>query len=207
MWEATSAWLDEQCYVLAQDPNLWTLGRRRGGCPNLTTRLQGRCLQQTFVALSFSHRGKNPRGCLLPLPQTLQRNCQPPGLWGILRVLTLGCFTEVVKANLSGGKVHAYMYVRMYRERKKRQREGIFSASQNASSCRFPKFLSRSYYSELCPQRLVLPVLSVFEWNHTVCALPRLASFVSVLRLSASSMESTIYHFPPGVKIAKTPSN
>ena len=41
MWDATSAWFDEQCHVRAQDPNQRNTGPPAAERANLTTRPRG----------------------------------------------------------------------------------------------------------------------------------------------------------------------
>ena len=51
MWDAASAWSDEQCHVRAQDSNQRNTGPPAAECANLTTRPRGHPLPYAFLTL------------------------------------------------------------------------------------------------------------------------------------------------------------
>ena len=57
MWDAASAWFDEQCHVRAQDLNRQNTGPPAAEHANLTTRPRGRPLHCSFNAMSPCTRG------------------------------------------------------------------------------------------------------------------------------------------------------
>ena len=60
MWDAASAWFDEQCHVLAQDSNQWNIGPPAAERANLTTRPRGQPQDSNFyVSNLHTERRRN----------------------------------------------------------------------------------------------------------------------------------------------------